>query len=101
MSTRNSYTQIYLQVIFEESFVFPIISFVILVLAVMIYFKEIRSADEIMKKRRGAIENELPHFAQTLEQELKEAGMFFVFLKPIRKMQVLSLGVNLIQLLLT
>ena len=51
--------------------IFPLLSFVILVLAVMIYFKEIRSADEVMKKRREAIENELPRFALTLEQELK------------------------------
>jgi hypothetical protein len=51
--------------------VFPLISFLILFLSIMIYFKEIRSADEMMKKRKESIENELPRFALTLEQELK------------------------------
>lgn len=51
--------------------VFPIISFVVLFLSIMIYFKEIRSAEEAMKKRKESIENELPRFALTLEQELK------------------------------
>ena len=52
-------------------FIFPIIFPVILFLAVAIYFKEIRSADEAVRKMREDIEFELPRFVSTLTQELK------------------------------
>ena len=52
-------------------FIFPILFPVILFLSVAIYFKEIRSADEAIRKRREAIEFELPRFVSTLSQELK------------------------------
>lgn len=52
-------------------FVFPIIFPVILFLSVAVYFKEIRSADEAIRKRREDIEFELPRFVSTLSQELK------------------------------
>jgi len=51
--------------------VFPISAFIILSISILIYFKEIRYADETMKKKRKYIESELPRFAMTLEQELK------------------------------
>lgn len=51
--------------------IFPILSFVILFLAIMVYFRESGSADQKMKRRRETIENELTRFVLTLEQELK------------------------------
>jgi len=50
---------------------FPLLFPVILFLAVAIYFKEIRSADEAVKERREEIEYELPRFVATLTQELR------------------------------
>lgn len=52
-------------------FILPIVFPVILFLAVAVYFKEIRSADEAVRKRREDIEFELPRFVSTLTQELK------------------------------
>ncbi|WFD10863.1 secretion protein F [Tepidibacter hydrothermalis] len=51
--------------------IFPIIFPLILFLAVAVYFKEIRCADEAVRKRREDIEFELPRFVSTLTQELK------------------------------
>jgi len=51
--------------------IFPIIFPIILFLSVAVYFKEIRSADEAVRKRREDIEFELPRFVSTLTQELK------------------------------
>jgi len=51
--------------------IFPIIFPMILFLAVAVYFKEIRGADEAVRKRREDIEFELPRFVSTLTQELK------------------------------
>ena len=51
--------------------IFPIIFPVILFLAVAVYFKEIRSADEAVRSMREHIEFELPRFVSTLSQELK------------------------------
>jgi Flp pilus assembly protein TadB len=51
--------------------IFPMVCPVVLFLAVAVYFKEIRSADEAVRKRREDIEFELPRFVSTLSQELK------------------------------
>ncbi len=51
--------------------IFPLIFPVILFLAVAVYFKEIRSADEAVRNMREDIEFELPRFVSTLSQELK------------------------------
>lgn len=51
--------------------IFPMVFPVILFLAVAVYFKEIRSADETVRKRREDIAFELPRFVSTLSQELK------------------------------
>lgn len=47
--------------------VFPLFVF----LAIAIFFKESRSADEIVRKKREHIEIELPRFVATVAQELK------------------------------
>ncbi len=52
-------------------YIFPILSPVILVVSILIYFKEIGSADEILKKSKNVIEYELPRFVSTLTQELQ------------------------------
>jgi flagellar protein FlaJ len=51
--------------------VFPLITPVIVFLAVAVYFNEIKSADEELKAKREAIENILPRFVSTIEQELR------------------------------
>ncbi len=52
-------------------FIFPILTPVILFLSVAIYFKEVKSAEDAVKKRKEDIEFELPRFVSTLTQELK------------------------------
>jgi flagellar protein FlaJ len=52
-------------------YIFPLITPVITFLAVAVYFKEINSADEKLKVKREAIENDLPRFVSTIEQELR------------------------------
>ena len=50
--------------------VLPIISPVIVVLAILTWFKESRRADELIKARMELIEGELPRFVATIHQEL-------------------------------
>lgn len=49
----------------------PLLSPVLIILAVLTYFKEIRKADEQLKEKREQIEAELPRFVATIEQTLK------------------------------
>ncbi|WP_409970080.1 secretion protein F [Bengtsoniella intestinalis] len=49
----------------------PLLAPVVLFLAILIYFKEIRKADEALSKKRTQIEIELPRFVATITQELK------------------------------
>jgi Flp pilus assembly protein TadB len=51
--------------------ILPILAPIFIFLAIAIFFKEYGAADEIVKKKREAIENELPRFVNTLTQELK------------------------------
>lgn len=51
--------------------IFPLISILVLVLAVLVYFKEYQRADKQMQERREKIETELLRFVSTIEQELK------------------------------
>ncbi len=53
--------------------VFPLLAPIVVFLAVMIYFKETRRADEKLKVKRDEIENELPRFVANVEQELKNS----------------------------
>ena len=52
-------------------FLLPLLSPVVVILAVLLYFKVTQSADEKMKARREEIEGELPRMVATIEQELK------------------------------
>jgi len=49
----------------------PILAPIFIFLAIAMFFKEYNAANEILKKKREAIENELPRFVNTLTQELK------------------------------
>lgn len=49
---------------------FPLLTPVIVLLAIAVYFREIQRAEEIVKQRREEIENELPRFVNTVAQEL-------------------------------
>lgn len=50
--------------------ILPLLSLIILFLAVLIYFKEIRKADEALLAKRSRVEQELPRFVATITQEL-------------------------------
>lgn len=52
-------------------FILPIMTPVIIFLAVAVHFKEIKNAEDRVKKQREEIEYELPRFVSTLTQELK------------------------------
>ncbi|MCX7748237.1 MAG: secretion protein F [Clostridia bacterium] len=65
--------------------IFPVLSFIMLFLSILIYFKERRSADEIMKKKRNEIESELSRFVMTLEQEFKASRDVLKILEAYKK----------------
>lgn len=51
----------------------PLLSPVVVILAVLTYFKESQRADERLKAKRDEIEGELPRLVATIEQELKSS----------------------------
>ena len=51
----------------------PLLSPVVVILAVLTYFKESQKADERLKAKRDEIESELPRLVATIEQELKSS----------------------------
>ncbi len=53
--------------------IFPIIAPICIIGGIMVYFKEIGKADEIMKEKREKIESQLPRFCATITQELKNS----------------------------
>ena len=57
--------------IFPCLLLLPLLSPVIVILAVLLYFKETQRADEKMKAKQEEIEGELPRMVATIEQELK------------------------------
>lgn len=52
-------------------FLLPLLSPVVVILAVLLYFKETQKAGERLKAKRDEIERELPRLVATIEQELK------------------------------
>ncbi len=54
-------------------YIFPIGSPVLLVFAIMVYFKEINSADKMLSEKREIVETELPRFVATITQELQNS----------------------------
>ena len=50
--------------------IFPLLALIVILLAVAVYFKDIRRADEKLAVKRDEIEAELPRFVATITQEL-------------------------------
>lgn len=65
--------------------ILPLLAPVLLFLAVMIYFKEIRKADEKLSAKREKIEAELPRFVATITQELKASRDVLAILENFKK----------------
>ncbi len=65
--------------------ILPLLSPIILFLAVLVYFKEIRKADETLSVKRGKIEQELPRFVATITQELKTSRDVLSILENFKK----------------
>lgn len=63
----------------------PLLANIVLILAVLVYFKEIRSADEMLAAKRGKIEQELPRFVATVTQELKASRDVLSMLENFKK----------------
>lgn len=59
--------------IFPCLFLLPILIPIVIILALLLYFKEIQKADERLKAKREEIEHELPRMVATIEQELKSS----------------------------
>lgn len=64
---------------------FPLLSPIIVFLAVMVYFQESQRADEILKSKRKSIEDELPRFVANLEQELQNNRDVLSMIENFRK----------------
>lgn len=66
-------------------FFLPVASVAFVVLALLVYFKESRRADSIVKARMEKIEGELPRFAATIEQELASSRDVLRILENFKK----------------
>jgi Flp pilus assembly protein TadB len=65
--------------------VLPLLSPVLLILAVLTYFKETRKADEQLREKREQIEGELPRFVSTIEQSLKASRDVLAMMENYKK----------------
>ncbi len=65
--------------------VMPLLVPAVLFLAILIYFKEIRKADEALLEKRSQIELELPRFVATITQELKASRDVLSILEQYKK----------------
>jgi flagellar protein FlaJ len=63
----------------------PLVTPVLIILAVLTYFKETRKADERLKEKREQIEGELPRFVSTIEQTLKASRDVLVMMENYKK----------------
>ena len=52
-------------------FLLPLLSPIVIILTLLLYFQETQKADEKLKAKREEIEGELPRMVATIEQELK------------------------------
>ncbi|MEG0824447.1 MAG: secretion protein F [Oscillospiraceae bacterium] len=66
-------------------FVFPLAVPVVVFLAVMLYFKETKRADEKLAVKRSAVESELPRFVANIEQELKASRDVLAIVENFKK----------------
>ena len=65
--------------------VLPLLAPIVLFLAILIYFKEIRKADKALSVKRNKIEQELPRFVATITQELKASRDVLSMLESFKK----------------
>ena len=63
----------------------PLLSPVLIILAVLTYFKETRKADEQLREKRNQIEGELPRFVATIEQTLKASRDVLAMIENYKK----------------
>lgn len=63
----------------------PLVSIAVVMAALMVYFKEIGRAEEMMREKREVIESELSRFASTIEQELKNSRDVLAILENYKK----------------
>lgn len=54
-------------------YVFPLLAILLVLLGVMVYYKETRKAEEMLREKRELIEGELYRFVSTITQELKNS----------------------------
>ena len=66
-------------------FVFPLLVPVVVFLGVMVYFKEIKKADEKLSAKRASVEKELPRFVANIEQELKASRDVLAIIENYKK----------------
>jgi len=66
-------------------FIFPLLCPLFVFLAITLYFKEIMSAEEALKKKRDQIEYELPRFVSTVAQQLKASRDVLSILEKYRQ----------------
>ncbi len=65
--------------------ILPLLAPILLILAVMMYFKEINKADEKLAAKREKVEAELPRFVSTITQELKASRDVLGMLENFKK----------------
>ncbi|KAF5035783.1 MAG: secretion protein F [Sedimentibacter saalensis] len=65
--------------------ILPLLAPILLFLAVLIYFKEIKKADEKLSVKREKIEIELPRFVATITQELKASRDVLAILENFKR----------------
>lgn len=71
--------------VIPAALIFPILVPVLVFLAITVFFKEIKSAEETLKKKREEIEYELPRFVSTVSQSLKASRDVLSILEAYRK----------------
>ena len=63
----------YAYLILPALHVFPLLAILLVLLGVMVYYKETRKAEELVREKREQIEGELYRFVSTITQELKNS----------------------------
>lgn len=66
-------------------FLIPLLSPVLVILAVLTYFQETKRADEQLREKREQVEGELPRFVATIEQTLKASRDVLAMIEAYKK----------------
>nr|WP_312215898.1 secretion protein F [Clostridioides sp.] len=72
-------------VVIPSLIILPLLAPILLFLAVLIYFKEIKKADEKLSVKKEKIEIELPRFVATITQELKASRDVLAILENFKR----------------